>query len=393
MKTQGHYWQAGMVLLSLFMQGCCTIMPEWCDEGTPDLDRSRQEERIAELLEVISGHGEDVGAMVPTTGGRSCSAAWAQLHAGTIDSLCAENLPRGARIWFMDEDSLPCWCRCTALDALPQSVRDSLLAARRVSDALGYGSRADSLKPPKAPPSPVFSAGPDSVPEGLPSTAATPCGRTRGYLPFGDGCISISALERRFFDVFPVFRLEVDARAHGSYWPEVYTCDAAYAWREGDPALTSDKVMLIKIPAGFYLNSEVKGELLAFILAHEIGHGLAEGFTCYAGDDRTVCEGEADWWAAEVGLRSVFPDAEFVPIALAARRQLGKYYDWLYGYDATCGWHFCDCDNAACGYPPKDCRQRALSAALDPVEPRRPPCIEAWPRTVDARCSAFSDCP
>lgn len=197
--------------------------------------------------------------------------------------------------------------------------------------------------------------------------------------------MSVKKITGLFERAWPVFSWTVVNDEE--YWPWSTPTGV-----DRDDAGPGSPVVHISIPKTFWRRSEVNGELVAFLLAHEISHGLATGFTCHDGAGELVCEGQCDWWAANRVMREVFSDAEYVSIMVAAAEQMAEYHDGLYGATAECGEAICSCDDASCGYPPKTCRVRTMLAALT-IPPRRPGCVRNWQDSFTTACAEFSACP
>ncbi|MFZ1689249.1 MAG: hypothetical protein WAU70_17630 [Flavobacteriales bacterium] len=190
--------------------------------------------------------------------------------------------------------------------------------------------------------------------------------------------------------VYPVFTVEYTAMGEfpTSYVPE----DVRERFAAG--TVIEDSKITIQIPNAFVQTPEVGPELFAFMLAHEIGHGLADPDPCTC-DYLQVCEGTADYWGATYGLQAVFDDA-FPQVSRAAEAQLEAYYYALeYGMD-DCGDRWCcDCTlTESCAHPPLSCRLRTIRQARW-VDSRKAACTLNWaehqPGCPD--CPDCHDCP
>lgn len=314
---------------------------------------------------------------------RPCPAEQCKGQAKALEAVCLENLPIDALLWFKNSDGNACYCACERLAKLHPSQRDTLHARLLSYENLLFRKRAGNMAMTRPPLRKVVGpVTPDTVNRMLQRTlAASSCNRKRHSLPFQDGCIKLDRMLERFQEAWPVFSFAfIDDT---TYWPRSTPTGADGA---GDVP-----VVHISIPENFVREREVKGELFAFMIAHEISHGLARGFTCSDGST-LVCEGQCDWWAANRIMREVFHDASYVAVMTSAAEQMAAYHDELYGDSAECGEALCDCSNPSCGYPPKSCRVKSIEHALV-APPARPACVKGWQRSFPAECAEWSACP
>ncbi len=394
MKKHLTRWGGGLVLVSALssLSGCCDLVPSWCDQPTEATPQ--QNARIRELLGNIPEKAADQGAPA----GQPCPASFFADHAGAIDSACARVVPGSGALWFKAPDGQPCWCACEAMLDLGPELRDSLVAARRASDIRRYDARADSL-PPHMLRGPMKSArliGPSgdslrtmqrrSVRRAMSQEPDMSCDRTDRKVPLNGGCVSVSAIITALREEFPMFKITWDEEGADEYYPAASNYSEAQTWEPGDPPLVSRKRASINIPSGFIEHEAVGGELIAFLLAHEIGHALAEGFACNDSEEPTYCEGECDFWGIDTGLRTVYDGPNYIALCQAAAEQLVAYELDLWGDEANCGYPFCGCDAFECGYPPTECRGRIIRGACTPSGLRRVRCIENWTETEPSSC-------
>lgn len=375
---------------------------------------------VEELLILVRGAG-DPGrlALDRARGGDPCPAEWSSTYARSIDSACAAILPRDARVWF-EHTGQPCWCECAAMTELLPRAMDSLHAARRLQVVRTYAARIALIRnamqhhrskikddtlvttsghtgsiAPRSP-DPNVALRPAGVPV-LPSHQPTSqgpvastygrCQRDEGIVPFDGECIDLRTIIHDFEAVFPIFNGEI-TNDPGDY-PYTLNCPEQ-PWEEPDPDLDDEEKMEIIIPWKFIRHSKVGGELFAFMLAHEIGHGLGEVSSC-TGTYEQICEGQADHWAAAWGLSMVYPHAEYIRISKAAEEQVVEYIDALGGDYPVCGNPFCDCDLfPGCGHPPAACRAQILKMGRWPTK-KKPVCTDRWFQERDR--VACGECP
>lgn len=344
-------------------------------------------------------------------GGTRCPDTLAVRNARVVDALCRANVPRGAKVWFEVEGTeRSCWCECEALALAGPLVLDSLIAMRKERDRIQVavrrangkfvrvpqqptkrlagttahtdtlpsgirvlkrlprsdvrvGPRAVRPQAPLADSSQVHGPGPPVARAQMRSVALETCAREYWEIPFDGTCYQVDEVVAWFEEVYPVFTVDYE---------EVSSEDAPYTIDPSDlrdqfdsrgRVRPADK-LAIQIPWAFLDAPEVGGELLAFMLAHEIGHGLGEPAPCTETYEQ-VCEGNADYWGAAVGLRGVFQGPEFTRVSREAQRQLEAYMLSL-GYSPDeCGSLWCrDCgENPSCGHPPLSCRLRTIKQA------------------------------
>lgn len=367
-----------MAVASMVFSGCCELAPSFCDPGQVT---SRQDARITELLGSVPSSSTQPSSATDAR----CPPNYCEASAGRIDSLCAEVLPGSGQLWFKGPDAQPCWCGCSRLLEFDQVVRDSLAVKRRERDAILVEQRVRTLKhlPPRASKQVVKSdtASSQSAPAPPPHIQARTvlmCDRADRKLPFNGACVSIASIRSLLFAEYPVFVTHYSDETDNPWWPTCWDYADARTHEPGEPTLAMSERMHINLPPPFYKQGQVKGELLALLMAHEIGHGLSGGFQCNPGSDvRIVCEGEADYWAVNVGLRAVYDGPEYVRVVEAALEQLQAYDDWLYDEDNECGLLFECCGDPGCGYPGISCRLDILSAALKPSAEHHS-CLRTW---------------
>lgn len=378
------YWSAIGALVSF-----CAA----CNDGADVNDGPSQRQRIQELLAEIRRAGNDAtAALYHYLGGGSCPDAWLDQYAGSVDSLCAAVVPREGRVWFEADDGEPCWCACSALQGVAGGVLDSLAAARRLHDARIFDARFDttsstSADVPNYTKKVVAAPGPGGGP--LLQTPPPTCNRNSYRMPFGDDCRTVASIMGDVFAAYPVFTHSYDESGD---WVIQDPANAEHvaAWDAEDGELLSSKRMGIIIPKPFMKNPNVKGELLVFLVLHELGHVFGDQKDCDAGDGR-VWEGDCDHWAATIGLRAVYSGPEMKEVSKAAEQQLEDYYADLYGADQVCGSPKCSCVAPQAGYPGIACRMRNLENGRKPPQ-SRPRCNSTWCGSPVPGCENTCDC-
>jgi hypothetical protein len=212
------------------------------------------------------------------------------------------------------------------------------------------------------------------------------CDRSHGIVPFGEDCIDVETIIQAFEEVFPIFDAEI--RVVAKDFPETLGAPDE-PWDEPDPDLDEDEKLDITIPKRFIRHNKVGGELVAFMLAHEIGHGLGAASSCTDTYEQ-ICEGYADHWAAAWGLSMVYPEEEYIRISKEAEKQIADYIDARGGDQVECGNRFCDCPvYHGCGHPPAACRAQTIKMGRWPTK-KMPVCVDRWANDLDDDCG---DCP
>ena len=106
----------------------------------------------------------------------------------------------------------------------------------------------------------------------------------------------------------------------------------------------------------------MRQEGLGLVLAHEIGHHYG-GPPLYPNNGLS-CEGQADWWGANIGMREVWWGEEYIRQTLAAADQLYDFFS--NGLIMTISEQeeatlFTTSGN--CSHPPAACRRDTYIAA------------------------------
>lgn len=337
--------------------------------------------------------------------GTPCPAALCSGNAAYVDSLCRTNVPRSGRIWFENgEDGPECWCACSALETLGPLSLDSLVAGRKERDKAIVAARLPEFRLPTRSPSftkkkagasapdttsvagipkLVLSRKPrlvrlvrpsDTLLRDLPSPPPPPVGSAHAStaedgpvcerypydLPMGSRTVSFCELVSLFEEAYPVFRIQY---TESGWFPTTVAPEDLRSDFGSDGSVDYAHQLVIEVPEEFIAADAVGAELVAFMLAHEIGHGLADPDPCTA-EYFQVCEGGADHWGAAYCLRTVF-DHRFVEVSRAAQRQLREYYFDLGLGMSDCGDRWCgDCtETESCAHPPLECRLKIIKQA------------------------------
>ena len=165
---------------------------------------------------------------------------------------------------------------------------------------------------------------------------------------FGDGYSSVCGIINDIHRAYPYFKVDDSGEME---------------WPTSLPELGEDSLLVIDLSDEFMYAEEVRGEMLAWMILHELGHLLADREPCNAGVLQS-CEGAADYWAAATGLRKVYPDQQFIDVSKAAQQQMQAYQLSLYRTLDRCGTPSCGCEeNPSCGYPPPRCRVSTIQLA------------------------------
>ncbi len=315
-------------------------------------------------------------------GGVECSSVFRSQHQPLIDSMCAVLVPGSTRLWF-EVDDAPCWCLCNDLAGLGRPTLDSLIAQKRIDHVARFKDRSKSWMPLDGfPPLGVKRAQPISLPDtsGRRSvvravhrrtTAQTDPGCDRGdhEVPFGEGCIMVEDL----VELYRSWYSYIDVTYYPSDRPWTSVVVSIH-----------DGSMTINIPPDLMEHDEVGGELIAFLLAHEIGHANGEISEC-GSNSEVVCEGDADHWGAAYGMREVFEGSDYIRVSKGAQAQLEAYYESLGADDQRCGNPFCSCEDPSCGHPPAVCRAQTIKMGRWASQ-RRPVCNDRWHTNRSGDC-------
>jgi len=124
----------------------------------------------------------------------------------------------------------------------------------------------------------------------------------------------------------------------------------AYAW------YGCDGKRHVELHGGLIRHKALQIEGLSLILAHEIGHHYGgkpfyiSGFSC---------EGQADFWAASVGMRKIYGNSYRSQVTPAIEQLHNFFSRGIILVQSPFG-HF-----GACGHPPAACRRETYQAAME----------------------------
>ena len=312
-----------------------------------------------------------------------CNGIACEQRAATVARICDEARPLDNRVWYLQADGSACSCPCVKQQALTGFQRDTLrytdqvAEVKRVARRMRNRSRIEKvdLYHPRA-----CGATHDCTEVSVARKWALQQGFLRptsmlAKVPVVLPRNCLDDLVMRFHAVYPFFRVVSNDPATDVYprnfFPHV---DAS------DP-LPTGVVYEINIPDNFLNDPHASCALLAFFIAHEIGHALAPGFACCSNCGEIVCESDCDYWGASVAMRAVFSGTEYIAMCQGAADQLIAYAGAVDPHSA-CGFPFCACEcgndvtKGACGWPPTACRAATILAAmrLDP----KPDCTTTW---------------
>lgn len=130
----------------------------------------------------------------------------------------------------------------------------------------------------------------------------------------------------------------------------------AFAW------VDSNGQRRVKICGGLVRHHAIRWEGLALVIAHEVGHHFGGSPSYPFG---LSCEGQADYWAALIGMRNVYPDEEYFAVMIPAIDQLFKLFSGglIEDQNSPAAQRRFDADN--CSHPPADCRKKTYEAGID----------------------------
>lgn len=357
--------------------------------------------------------------------GRSCPDTLSRNNASYIDTLCQMIVPRSGKIWFeLPSTGTSCWCECEAMKALSPVEVDELIAKRRLADraiVLDRVTKWASFPRPNAEdkkdtvPKKLLHfvrdtsiTGPAGLPRSkfklrrstryIPLRSETPLGTIHASIaeappfcpwgdwefPFGDGYVRVCDVVEQVRAAYPHFRIET---IETGKWPEVYKAPELRRLIATGQPITQNDLMVIEVPDEFMAAEEVLGEMLVWMLLHEVGHGVGTADLCNP-EVPVSCEGGADYWAAAVGLRQVYGDGDaFRDVSKAAEEQLEEYSRRVYAGDMNRhGAMGCDCTlTRSCDHPPAWCRVKTIELGRW-ADKRRAACSRNW-------CDGLAECP
>jgi len=130
----------------------------------------------------------------------------------------------------------------------------------------------------------------------------------------------------------------------------------AYAWKNGDQRF-------VMILGGLIRHKAIQMEGISLVLAHELGHHYG-GEPTYPGSGLS-CEGQADYWGAKTGMRTVWRE-QYRAQMMPAIQQVYAFLSRGVRKDiaAASGWPWSK-KPKGCDHPPADCRLQTYQAAMD----------------------------
>lgn len=331
-----------------------------------------------------------------------CPAETCGSRSELVSGTCGQVVPDDGRIWLEGPDGKPCWCACSGTGTAPVCASERLKSEAKVNEILEMQKRMRRFGDAGPDPSP------DAMGEGRPMTdkrrrtairdsAIWAVERARAEhvhdpaVRYMARAIDRDAARKHecyeavaalFRYAYPVFTDTIEDNGD-DYSMSQYT-QRVRSWQPGDPAPA--QLMKIIFPLSFINHPEVGCELIAFMFAHEIAHGLGDLEEC-SSSYMKVCEPNADYWGARVALRRVYQGAAYVGIARRAEEQLFRYITAIDAYP-ECGWEepesYCDRNDASCGHSPRTCRASTIASArlLNAIDP----CTTDWADHNDAAC-------
>lgn len=325
-----------------------------------------------------------------------CAKSLCTQRSAELARVCWEVQPIDGRIWTRNNDGEPCSCRCPELLKYTRSQADSLRAVQQIREAKRVYKWVARSKEKWA-----RIAAKKKLPEFSASRVPVPIDSLRydcmavAPVRFGSTPMIIcplwlwtdrESMARWVFSKFTSAEnypfLEISFTTSSDDFPSGY--GRPTPWRDWELGDDSGALLRVEFPPGFVNHTAVGWELMAFMVAHELGHALGDSVACstYGG---TVCEGQCDHWGASVAMRRAFPDGPgcygYLNVAQRAADQLENYMLAVYGDTASCGFpmetSLCNLNpNAACGYPPMDCRKGTVEAAICLLP--EPDCTRRW---------------
>lgn len=253
--------------------------------------------------------------------------------------ICAEVLPSSGRIHARTAQGGTCYCECEGFQEMTLGEIDSLRMARSREYARNWEQFGRSIKDME-----VHALGWDgTAPEDdVPCDDPIVVGSTSIYRCGDPICSADEELETvvkliagsglTFGELMEIwFEFHSDgADCGGTSGP--LCCDATPSITGvdlGDDDLEDRSWPVINVPSSFLRHPDVEEHLIAFLLLHEIGHGVK-----FREGEETNCEPEADAWAAEVGFNMVYGDTYGEAIT-AVIDQLQGYYEAIYNDDVV----------------------------------------------------------
>lgn len=323
---------------------------------------------------------------------RKCPPLVCDRKARLMDKVCREAIPLDHRVWMARSNAAPCYCTCRTIDKLPWHTIDSIRFNRQVVEATLLKSRMERrykawVQWQKEHSDDVLSTRKPSQEQGRSARH-----RLESMVHEHDVLAIGFAWSRenqahwlfdKFQEHYPIFIGSIVPYS-GNAYPGSWLSEEFRYWRLGEGPSATD-TMKIHLPDVFVHHPAVGWELMAFFIAHELGHGLGEETRCTADWD-PVCEAECDHYGTNVILRRVFMGEEYVNVAQRAADQLHAFMNdtrvelypdcggWLRD-PSECPGH--ELDYPACGYPPRYCRVATIRSAA--LLERKPSCTTDWP--------------
>lgn len=253
--------------------------------------------------------------------------------------ICAEVLPLSGRIHARTAQGGTCYCECEGFQDMTLGEIDSLRMKRGQVYARNWEQFGASIKGVEVHGLGSGISGSDTDP---PCTDPFVIGSTSIYICGDPLCTADEELETvvkliagsglTYGDLMQIwFEFHSDGAGCGGASAPL-CCDLTPSITGvdlGDDDLEDRSWPVINVPSAFLRHPEVDEHLIAFLLLHEIGHGVK-----FREGEDTQCEPEADVWAAEVGFNMVYGDTYGEAIT-AVLEQLQAFYEAVYDPDVV----------------------------------------------------------
>ena len=116
---------------------------------------------------------------------------------------------------------------------------------------------------------------------------------------------------------------------------------------------------------GLARHPSIGWEGLSLVIAHEVGHHFG-GSPYYPNIPGPLsCEGQADYWAALIAMRNVYPEEEYFEVIVPAIDQLHRLFSVGLVEDQNSDEAAAEFADNPCGHPPADCRRDTYNAAVN----------------------------
>ena len=337
---------------------------------------------------------------------RKCPGDLDKGSLGLLKRVCEESVPRDGRVWIEDDEGHSCYCECEELQGLTVKQMEAARANARLKEIKKYLSRRGHILTSEK-------LHPKADIKGLDTTVLDTSKLFDGHVRMQSISLRSSvsgllatrtaafeAVVEDFYEAYPIFMASIVPGGGYNYpWCRDEDRPRTALWDPGTGELPDDMKMIIEFPRSLIRHPAVGPELMAFFLAHEIGHSQGPVRDCMApvGTDpaiQVVCEADCDHWGTMIALNAVYSGAEYLRVVKRAIAQF-QAYTAAVGDDGACGqipWAICDLVGCSCGYPPSNGRVQAMKAArnLRPV----PPTVADWYNTEPPSCRTAGDgCP